>query len=118
VRHPRDGGGARGGRGDSLLESRRSETCLDLALDLLVPPLSYGAINVAALVALAGLATLWDASLAFWLWLGGRTPAELPLVVLMATAAAARRRRVGDIQVPCGSLERRPVLKAARMYGT
>jgi len=56
--------------------------CLDLALDLLVPPLSYGAINVAALVALAGLATLWDASLSFWLWLGGACGLSLALYVL------------------------------------
>lgn len=44
--------------------------CLDLAIDLLVLPLSYVAVNVAALVVLAGFASLFDSSLDIWLWLG------------------------------------------------
>lgn len=41
---------------------------LDLALDLLVLPLSYVALIVAALAAVAALASLWDPSLRLWLW--------------------------------------------------
>jgi cellulose synthase/poly-beta-1,6-N-acetylglucosamine synthase-like glycosyltransferase len=44
--------------------------CLDLAMDLLVMPLSYVALIVAALLVVAGLGTLADARLAPWLWLG------------------------------------------------
>ena len=39
---------------------RRSWVCLDLALDLLVPPLSYVALNVAALIGAAAIASLWQ----------------------------------------------------------
>lgn len=46
----------------------RSALCLDLAVDLLVLPLSYVALNVAALAAAAALASWWDASLRAWLW--------------------------------------------------
>lgn len=46
----------------------RSALQFDLALDLLVLPLSYVALNVAALAAVAALASLWDASLRGWLW--------------------------------------------------
>lgn len=49
---------------------RGSGICLDLALDLIVPPLSYVALNVALLTTIAGLAVLWWPSLQFWLSLG------------------------------------------------
>lgn len=44
--------------------------CLDLALDLLMPPLSYVAVNVAALMVLAAIALLWEPFAQMWLWLG------------------------------------------------
>jgi cellulose synthase/poly-beta-1,6-N-acetylglucosamine synthase-like glycosyltransferase len=47
----------------------RSAVCLDLALDLMVLPLSYVALNVAALVILAVVAASQGASQA-WQWLG------------------------------------------------
>ena len=48
----------------------RSRICLDLALDLLVLPLSYVAVNVTALIVLASLASWWDSAFVGWLWLG------------------------------------------------
>ena len=56
--------------------------CLDLALDLLVLPLSYVALNVAVLIVLAGIATLWDSSMEIWLWLGLGCGLSLLLYVL------------------------------------
>ncbi len=56
--------------------------CLDLAIDLLLPPLSYVAVNVALLIVLAGLATWWDPSLGIWLWLGVVSGVSLLLYVL------------------------------------
>lgn len=47
-----------------------SLVCLDLAFDLMVLPLSYVAINVALLIALAALLGIWDASAWLWLWWG------------------------------------------------
>ena len=44
--------------------------CLDLALDLLVPPLSYVAVNVLALIAVAGISQLWFPATQPWLWAG------------------------------------------------
>jgi 1,2-diacylglycerol 3-beta-glucosyltransferase len=58
------------------------EVCLDLALDLLVPPLSYLALNVAALFVLAGIALLWEPSAETWLWLGFLCGLSLLLYVL------------------------------------
>jgi 1,2-diacylglycerol 3-beta-glucosyltransferase len=49
--------------------SRQSAVCFDLALDLMVLPLSYVALNVAALVVLAMLASTQGLSTG-WLWLG------------------------------------------------
>ncbi len=57
----------------------RSGLCLDLALDLLVLPLSYVALNVAALVAAAAAASLWQPALRGWLW-----PAAISSVLLLA----------------------------------
>jgi cellulose synthase/poly-beta-1,6-N-acetylglucosamine synthase-like glycosyltransferase len=56
--------------------------CLDLAIDLLVLPLSYIAVNVAVLIAVAGAATLWDPSMEIWLWLGLVSGMSLLLYVL------------------------------------
>lgn len=56
--------------------------CLDLALDLLVLPLSYVAVNVAVLIVLAGAALLWDSSMEVWLWLGLGCGTSLLLYVL------------------------------------
>jgi cellulose synthase/poly-beta-1,6-N-acetylglucosamine synthase-like glycosyltransferase len=49
---------------------RRSLICLDLALDLLVLPLSYVVLDIFALLVLAGLATWWHLSLWPWVWFG------------------------------------------------
>lgn len=59
--------------------ARRSGVCLDLALDLLVLPLSYVALNVAALAAAAAAASLWHAGLQVWLW-----PAAISSAFLLA----------------------------------
>jgi cellulose synthase/poly-beta-1,6-N-acetylglucosamine synthase-like glycosyltransferase len=56
--------------------------CLDLALDLLVLPLSYVALNVAVLILLAGLASLRVPAMAPWLWLGVASAWCLALYVL------------------------------------
>ncbi|MDO8704263.1 MAG: glycosyltransferase family 2 protein [Sulfuricaulis sp.] len=58
------------------------KVCLDLALDLLVLPLSYVAVNVALLIALAGIALLWEPSVEIWLWLGLGGGLSLLLYVL------------------------------------
>lgn len=62
--------------------ARRSRVCLDLALDLLVLPLSYVALNVVVLLGLAGLATWWQPSLQPWLWLGSSCALCVMLYVL------------------------------------
>ena len=49
--------------------TRHSAICFDLALDLMVLPLSYVAMNVAAAIVLGALALHLSAS-ASWLWLG------------------------------------------------
>jgi hypothetical protein len=61
---------------------RRSTVCLDLALDLLVLPLSYVTLNVAALIALAALAAWWLPEMRVWLWIGLGCAASLILYVL------------------------------------
>jgi hypothetical protein len=60
----------------------RSAVCLDLALDLLVLPLSYVTLNVCALVALAGVAAWWLPAMHTWLWFGLGCAASLILYVL------------------------------------
>ncbi len=62
------------GRGDVV--------CLDLAIDLLVLPLSYVAVNVVTLIFLAGLAALFEVSMAKWFWLGIGCGVSLLLYVL------------------------------------
>lgn len=61
---------------------RGGRVCLDLALDLLVLPLSYVALNVAVLLVLAGIAWLWEPSMEIWLWLGLGCGMSLLLYVL------------------------------------
>jgi 1,2-diacylglycerol 3-beta-glucosyltransferase len=61
---------------------KRSAVCLDLALDLLVLPLSYVALNVAALIGVAALATWWHPALQAWLWLGAGCALALIVYVL------------------------------------
>ncbi len=61
---------------------RRSAVCLDLALDLLVLPLSYVALNIVVLIAVTGCASLWIAGLQLWLWLGTACAASLTCYVL------------------------------------
>ncbi len=56
--------------------------CLDLALDLLVLPLSYVAINVSLLIAVASIAALFGLSSTLWLWLGLGCSMSLLLYVL------------------------------------
>jgi cellulose synthase/poly-beta-1,6-N-acetylglucosamine synthase-like glycosyltransferase len=60
----------------------RSAVCLDLALDLLVLPLSYVTLNVCALVALAAVAAWWLPAMHTWLWFGLGCAASLVLYVL------------------------------------
>ena len=47
---------------------RPSRICLDLAMDLIVPPLSYLVINIVLLGAAAGLAAIWVPSASIWAW--------------------------------------------------
>lgn len=58
------------------------EVRLDLALDLLVLPVSYVAINIALLIVLAGAALPWLPSVEIWLWLGLVCGLSLSLYVL------------------------------------
>jgi cellulose synthase/poly-beta-1,6-N-acetylglucosamine synthase-like glycosyltransferase len=49
---------------------RPSSVCLDLAMDLIVLPITYVALNVAALLVAAVLAAVWQNSFLGWVWLG------------------------------------------------
>ncbi len=60
----------------------RSLVCLDLALDLIVPPLSYIALNVAALTAAGWLLVRVHAVTGPWAWMGVLCCAALALHVL------------------------------------
>ena len=62
--------------------TRPSAVCLDLALDLLVLPLSYVALNVCALICAAGLLTWWHAGFIAWFRLAWGFGASLVLYVL------------------------------------
>lgn len=68
----------------------RSAVCLDLALDLLVLPLSYVALNVLALATAAALAALWRPDLLGWLWAGGLAGAALLIYVLRGWQLSGR----------------------------
>lgn len=61
---------------------RRSALCLDLALDLLVLPISYVALNIFALMVLAAVAARWVPGMAAWLWVGTACAASLACYVL------------------------------------
>ena len=61
---------------------RRSAVCLDLALDLIVLPLSYVALNVGALLLISVLAAWWLPALHGWIWLALGCAAALALYVL------------------------------------
>jgi cellulose synthase/poly-beta-1,6-N-acetylglucosamine synthase-like glycosyltransferase len=62
--------------------ARRSAVCFDLALDLLVLPLSYVALSCVALIMLAALATLWQSVFLPWLELGIASLIAIALYVL------------------------------------
>lgn len=59
-----------------------SVVCLDLLVDLFVLPLSYVALNVAALILFAAIAVLWLPELEVWLTLGIACGLSLLLYVL------------------------------------
>ncbi|WP_029921089.1 glycosyltransferase family 2 protein [Nevskia soli] len=61
---------------------RRSKVCLDLALDLLVLPLSYVSMNIAALIVCSGIAMWWQPEARILLWIGVICAASLLLYVL------------------------------------
>jgi cellulose synthase/poly-beta-1,6-N-acetylglucosamine synthase-like glycosyltransferase len=61
---------------------RRSAVCLDLALDLVVLPFTYVALNVCGLLVAALLATWWNAQFMPWLWLSLGCSAVLVIYVL------------------------------------
>jgi 1,2-diacylglycerol 3-beta-glucosyltransferase len=60
---------------------KRSKVCLDLALDLIVLPLSYVALNVLILLAVAGFALAKDVSQA-WMWVAAGCAASLVAYIL------------------------------------
>jgi len=59
-----------------------SLVCLDLALDLLVLPLSYVALNVVVLLAVAAALAPWQAAALPWVWAACACAASLLLYVL------------------------------------
>ncbi len=61
---------------------QRSAVCLDLAVDLLVLPLSYVALNVLALLAVAAALAPWQEAAIPWLWVGAACAASLIVYVL------------------------------------
>lgn len=72
---------------------RPSRICLDLAFDLLLPPLSSVALNLVLLLLLAVAATLWNPALAVFLWLGLVAAAVLVAHVLRGLALSGLGRR-------------------------
>jgi hypothetical protein len=62
--------------------SRRNGVCLDLALDLLVLPISYVALNIAVLIGMAALAAIWNTAFQAWFWIGAACALSLVLYVL------------------------------------
>jgi cellulose synthase/poly-beta-1,6-N-acetylglucosamine synthase-like glycosyltransferase len=69
---------------------RRDPVCLDLALDLLVLPLSHVAVHVGALIAIAAAATLVNPSLRAWLAAGAAAGALLGIHVLRGWQLSGR----------------------------
>jgi cellulose synthase/poly-beta-1,6-N-acetylglucosamine synthase-like glycosyltransferase len=81
----------------------RSRVCLDLALDLMVLPLSYVALNVMALLAVAGVTALAGHPLsALWLWVGLACVAALALHILRGwqLSGAGLQGLIDLLQVP------------------
>jgi cellulose synthase/poly-beta-1,6-N-acetylglucosamine synthase-like glycosyltransferase len=62
--------------------ARHSVVCLDLALDLLVLPLSYVVLGIAALLVLAAVASWWQPLLLPWFFLGMASLGAVALYVL------------------------------------
>ncbi len=60
----------------------RSLVCLDLACDLIVPPLSYLTANIVLLGFAAGLLSIWAPTTTFWIWWAIGCAAVLILHVL------------------------------------
>jgi cellulose synthase/poly-beta-1,6-N-acetylglucosamine synthase-like glycosyltransferase len=60
----------------------RSRVCMDLALDLMVLPLSYVVLNVVALLILAILGTAWQPALWPWQWVAVGCVAALVLHIM------------------------------------
>lgn len=79
--------------------TRRSTLSLDLALDLLVLPLSYIALNVSALLVIAAPIALWFPGTARrWLWVGAACAAALTIYVLRGwQLSGIGLRGAGDI---------------------
>jgi 1,2-diacylglycerol 3-beta-glucosyltransferase len=72
-------------RTGSLLRAaarQRSLPCFDLALDLLILPLAYVALNVGLLLLGGALLLLWNPAATHWLWLGCACAASVALYVL------------------------------------
>jgi cellulose synthase/poly-beta-1,6-N-acetylglucosamine synthase-like glycosyltransferase len=61
---------------------RRSAVCLDLAFDLMVPPLSYLVMNIVVLGVAATIVGIWDPAARFWAWWALACAAALLLHVL------------------------------------
>ena len=61
---------------------RADAVCLDLALDLMVLPLSYVALNVVLLICGALIAVHWHLAHLFWLWLSCACAGSLLLYVM------------------------------------
>jgi cellulose synthase/poly-beta-1,6-N-acetylglucosamine synthase-like glycosyltransferase len=61
---------------------RRDPVCLDLALDLLILPLSYVTLNVCAVIILGAIAVWLHLASAAWLWTGLGCAAALAVYVL------------------------------------
>jgi 1,2-diacylglycerol 3-beta-glucosyltransferase len=59
-----------------------SRVCLDLALDLMVLPLSYVVLNILLLLGLAWAATLWNPQMLPWVWAGLACVAALLVHIL------------------------------------
>jgi len=62
--------------------SRHDPVCVDLALDLLVPPLSWIVLDLVLLLLLSGAGALWRPELLPWLWTAAAVTLGLALYVL------------------------------------
>jgi cellulose synthase/poly-beta-1,6-N-acetylglucosamine synthase-like glycosyltransferase len=67
--------------------------CLDLALDLLAPPLSYIAADIAVLIALSGLSLRWSPAAMIWIAAGSACGVCLVLYVLRGWQLSGVGRR-------------------------